>query len=155
MVLFRYKDGLSMYIVILNSKDKTATNPSYINSWNAYTGKTATGKHDISCESIVIKSRDARHLCQIEEQRIWRLPLVTLHLTHWGAVTHICVSKLNIVGSDNGLSPGRRQAIIWTNTGILLIWPLGTNFIEMFIFFHSRKCTWKCRLRKGGHFASA
>ena len=33
-------------------------------------------------------------------------------LTHWGRVTHICVSKLSILGSDNGLSPGRRQAII-------------------------------------------
>ena len=42
-------------------------------------------------------------------------------LTHWGQVTHICVRKLNIIGSDNGLSPGRRQAIIWTNAGILLI----------------------------------
>ena len=32
--------------------------------------------------------------------------------THWGRVTHICVSKLPIVDSDNGLSPGWRQAII-------------------------------------------
>ena len=36
-------------------------------------------------------------------------------LTHWGRVTHICVCKLTIIGSDNGLSPGRRPAIIWTN----------------------------------------
>ena len=49
-------------------------------------------------------------------------------LTHWGRVTLICVSKLTIIGSDNGLSPGRRQAIIWINAGILLIGPLGTNF---------------------------
>ena len=35
-------------------------------------------------------------------------------LTHWGRGTHICVSKLNITGLDNVLSPGRRQAIIWT-----------------------------------------
>ena len=48
-------------------------------------------------------------------------------LTHWGRVTHICVGKITISGSDNGLSPGRRQAIIWTNAGILLIEPLGTN----------------------------
>ena len=41
-------------------------------------------------------------------------------LTHWGRVTHICVGNLTIIGSDNGLSPGRRQAIIWTNVGILL-----------------------------------
>ena len=52
-------------------------------------------------------------------------------LTHWGRVTHICVSKLTIIGSDNGLSPGRRQAIIWTNAGILLIWTLWTNFSEI------------------------
>ena len=54
-------------------------------------------------------------------------------LTHWGRVTHICVGKLIILGSDNGLSPGRRQAIIWTNAGILLIGPLGTNFSEILI----------------------
>ena len=54
-------------------------------------------------------------------------------LTHWSRVTHICVSKLSILGSDNGLSPGRRQAIIWTNAGILLIGPLGRNFSEILI----------------------
>ena len=54
-------------------------------------------------------------------------------LTHWGQVTHICVSKLVNIGSDNGLSPGRRQGIIWTNAGILLIGPLGTNFSENLI----------------------
>ena len=46
-------------------------------------------------------------------------------------MTHIWVNKLNTVGSDNGLSPGRRQAIIWTNAGILLIGPLETYFIEI------------------------
>ena len=55
------------------------------------------------------------------------------HLTHWDRVTHICVSKLTIIGSDNGLSPGRRQAFIWTNAGIMLIGPLGTNFSEILI----------------------
>ena len=79
-------------------------------------------------------------------------------LTHWGRVTHICVGNLTIIGSDNGLSPGRRQAITWTNVGILLIGPLGTNFGEMlskFMHFHSRKSIWKCRLENGGHFVSA
>ena len=50
-----------------------------------------------------------------------------------GRVTHICVSELTIIGSDNGLSPGRRQAIIWNNAGLLLIKPLGTNFSEISI----------------------
>ena len=57
----------------------------------------------------------------------------SLTLTHWGRVTHICVNKLTTIGSDNGLSPGRRQAIIWTNAGILLIGPLGTNIGEILI----------------------
>ena len=48
-------------------------------------------------------------------------------------MTHICVGKLTIIGSDNGLSPDRRQAIIWTNAGILLIGPLGTKFSEILI----------------------
>ena len=54
-------------------------------------------------------------------------------LTHWGWVTHICVSKLTKIGSDNGLSPGQRQAFIWTNAGILLNGPCGTNFSENLI----------------------
>ena len=54
-------------------------------------------------------------------------------LTHWGRVTHICVSRLTFTGSGNGLSPGRRQAIIRTNAGMLLIGPLGTNFSENLI----------------------
>ena len=35
--------------------------------------------------------------------------------------------------SDYGLPPGRRQAIIWTHVGILLIGPFGTNFSEILI----------------------
>ena len=49
----------------------------------------------------------------------------------------ICVGNLTIIGSDNGLSPGRRQAITWTNVGILLIEPLWTNFSEMLIEIHT------------------
>ena len=53
-------------------------------------------------------------------------------------MTYICVSKLYISGSDNCLSPGRRQAITWGNDGILLIEPLGTKFsktlIEIYTF---------------------
>ena len=61
------------------------------------------------------------------------MPTFNGGLTHWGRVTHICVGKLTIIGSDNGLSPGRRQAIIWTNAGILIIEPLGTNFSDILI----------------------
>ena len=44
-------------------------------------------------------------------------------LTHWGRVTHICVNKLTIIDSDNGLSPSRRQAIIWTYDDS---WPISS-----------------------------
>ena len=54
-------------------------------------------------------------------------------LGYWSRVMHIYVGILTIIGSDNGLSPGRRQAIIWTNAGILLIWRLGTKFSEILI----------------------
>ena len=54
-------------------------------------------------------------------------------LTHWGWVMHICVSKITIIGSDNGLSPGRHQTIIWTNARIFLIGLLGTNFNKILI----------------------
>ena len=60
-----------------------------------------------------------------------------LFLTHWGRVTHICVNKLTTIGSDNGLSPGWRQAIIWANAGLLLIGPWGTNFYEILIDIHT------------------
>ena len=84
--------------------------------------------------------------------------LLGIVLTHWGRVTHICVSKLTNIGSDNGLSPGRRQAIIWTNTAILVIGPLGTNFSELLAgiqAFSFKKCIWTCCLRNGVHFVSA
>ena len=63
-----------------------------------------------------------------------------------------------IVGSDNGLSPLRHQAIIWNSDYLLWIRSLGTNFSEIlskYKHFHSRICIWNCRLRKGGHFVSA
>ena len=58
-------------------------------------------------------------------------------LTHWGRVTHTCVSKQTIIALDNGLSPGRHKAIIWTNAGILLIQTLGTNFSEILSEIHT------------------
>ena len=54
-------------------------------------------------------------------------------LIHWGRVTQICVNKLTIIDSDNGVSSVQRLAIIWTSAGILLIGPLGTNFSEILI----------------------
>ena len=64
-------------------------------------------------------------------------PLPGPNLTHWGQLTHICASKITIIGSDNGLSPDRCQAVIWTNTRILLIETFGTNFNEIVIKIHA------------------
>ena len=46
---------------------------------------------------------------------------------------HICISKIAIIGSDNGLAPDWCQAIISTNAGISLTEPLGTNFSGILI----------------------
>ena len=73
------------------------------------------------------------------DQDLWHYMVTLNHteLTHWGRVTHICVGKSTIIASDNGLSPGRHQAIISTNAGILLIGPLGTKFNEILIEIHT------------------
>ena len=71
-------------------------------------------------------------------------------------MTHICVSKLTIIGSDNGLSPGRRQAITETNAGILLIGPLGINLSELLIKIDSflfKKMDLKMSSAKGRLFS--
>ena len=71
---------------------------------------------------------------------------------------HLCVGNLTIIVSDNGSAPGRRQAIIWTNVGILLIGPLGTNFSEILIeiiTFSLKKMRLKVLSGNGGYFASA
>ena len=75
--------------------------------------------------------------CQATSHYFITRPQQVNTLTHWGRMTHICISKLTIIGSDNGLSPGRCHTIIWTNAGILSIWPLGTNFSEILIEIHT------------------
>ena len=65
--------------------------------------------------------------------------LLTYHL-NWASI-----------GSDNGLSPGRRQAITCTNADLLSVGPVGTNFSEIWIEIYSfwfKKCIWKCCLKK-------
>ena len=52
-------------------------------------------------------------------------------------MTHKWVSELTIIGSDDGLSPGRRLAIIWAKAGILLIRTLGTNFSKILSDIHT------------------
>ena len=73
-------------------------------------------------------------------------------------MTHICIGYLTIIGWDNGLSPGRCQANIWTNAGIILIKPYGRNFSEILIEMHTlsfKKMHLNGCLQNGGHFVSA
>ena len=74
------------------------------------------------------------------------------YLTHWRRVRHICVSKLNSIDSDNGVSSVRRQAIIWTNAAtvypkkyahgfvvlcfVVVMQPFVMNSHEVFIHIH-------------------
>ena len=84
--------------------------------------------------------------------------LLLIFLTHWGRVTHICVSELTIIDSDNGLLPGRCQAIIWSNAGIILVGPLWTNFSENAIkidTFSLKKMHLKRSSEYGSHFVLA
>ena len=64
----------------------------------------------------------------------WNIKSQRGKLTFWGRVTHICVSKLTIISSDNGFSPDRCLAIIWTYAR-MLIGAFGTNFSEILIEF--------------------
>ena len=50
---------------------------------------------------------------------------------HYGRETHICVSKLGAIDSDNGLSPVRCQVIIWKNSGFILTGPLVSYLSEI------------------------
>ena len=103
---------------------------------------------ELSGKSVLRRYRNYTKNCMLPEINSARLYMfieinsARVELTHRGLVTHTCVSKLTILGSDNGLSPGRRQAIIWTTAGILLAEHLGQtsmNIQSKFIHFNSRK----------------
>ena len=76
-----------------------------------------------------------------------------LSLTHWGRVTHICVSKLSILGSDQATSHYLNQG--WNIVNWTLKEQTSVKFELKFKYFHSGKCIWKCRLENGGHLVSA
>ena len=67
----------------------------------------------------------------------------------------MCISKLTTISSYNGLSPGRRQAIIWTDGGILLIRPLGDYKLQTKFILFIKKCFWNCHLQNGSYFVLA
>ena len=120
-------------------KVETVMRPSYLYNGNHLTCKIAT----LYCNLQLMTT-------------VYSLWFQTGILTHRGQVTHICTSKITSIGLDNGLSPGRSEAIIWTSAEILLIGTLGTNFSEISIeiyTFSFKKMHLKRRLETGGHFA--
>ena len=63
-------------------------------------------------------------------------------------MTFLCVRKHTIIASDNDLLLSRRQAIIRTEAGILLIWPsLRTNFFIEIHTFSFKKTYFKMSFR--------
>ena len=94
------------------------------NPGNSFNTKTLSSQ----CGNPVIKIRRSQeHLLYRENPHTWKDGFVywIWSSTHWGRMTHICFSKLTIIGSDNGLSPRKRRAIIWTNAAILSIGIIG------------------------------
>ena len=67
---------------------------------------------------------------------------------------HICIGELGqqCIGSDNGVSPIRRQATIETNARLL--YPQEQASVKFWskYKFHSQKCICKYRMRNGGYF---
>ena len=69
---------------------------------------------------------------------------------------HSCVSTIDPHRSENGLSPVRRQAIVWSNAVLLWIVLWGTNFIGIWIQqFSFKKINLKYHLLNGNHFVPA
>ena len=106
------------------------------NLWYAFLNNLST--YLIYLSFMIIQTEKVRLLKITENSEGLSSPEICgYNLTHWGRVTHICVGKTTIIGSDNGLSPYRHQAIIWTNAGILLSELLGSNFSEILIEIHT------------------
>ena len=76
-------------------------------------------------------------IVQEQVQLPWGICLNMLHYlieAEWRIYASI---RYTIIGSDNGLWPGRSKAIIWTNAGILSIGPLRKDFSEILIEIHT------------------
>ena len=94
--------------------------------------------------TLIIKLSAHRHCCTescqahihiLQGNKLFTKSLSINSLVPYASVKH------TIIGSDNGLSPVRQQAIIWTNAAILSIRPIGTYFSE--ILFKIKKFSFK------------
>ena len=134
LILFTNERGLSYIWKCVIGSDNRRYNLQLIIKWVA-----ETGIHEIVLNGRWWYCTVCRYFC-------WCMTNIK---------THICVGKLTIIDSDNGLSPRRHEAIIWTNAGILLIGSLGTNFNEILIgiqTFSFKKMHLKMSSAKGRPF---
>ena len=69
------------------------------------------------------------------------------------STAYMSVNRTSI-GSEDGLSPIKRQAIIWNNAGISLIGPMETNFNETKFIHLFKKIHLKCCLENGIHICT-
>ena len=88
-----------------------------------------------SQKNMTLPTRHRPPRWKLDKGRQWTLDLIEPEWRIWASVN--CTTT----GSDNGLSPGRRQAIILTNAGILLTGPLATKLSE--ILFQIRMFSFK------------
>ena len=91
--------------------------------WQSHVVWPITNTDVLSFQKIPVRSPS---VCETAETGMRSVSLGYIYI-------YTYARKLSTIGSDNGLSPGRRQAIIWTTARIMLIEPLGTNFSEMLI----------------------
>ena len=115
--------------------DKTVVRSSYLHNGISYTGKMASLYWFCPLVSMkfqwVCKGSESWHTieyCLTKADKFFSGPQL---------VMRICIREVTVIGSDNGLSPGRRQAIIWTSAGILLIWSLGTTCVGILSKIHT------------------
>ena len=87
-----------------------------------HTWKYPTGVHTWNLFLIV----------QLQKDVLWWLHVPTKSMFDWFSEAGCAYMSVNcaLIGSDNSWSPVRCGAVIWTDTVILLIGPLGTYFRE-------------------------
>ena len=92
----------------------------WINGWVNNREAGDLRRHRAHCDVILMILCSLFHIYICTQVIQWN---------HWARV--ICVNKLTTIGLNNGLSPGRRQAIIWTNVDLLSI---GLSWINLMKF---------------------
>ena len=109
--------------------DSTPYDSKYYN-WNTYAlikNTLCIKSFAFSCAQRVNDVDSWTHHIALMHLLRWQYNPRAICYSHWGPVSQICFGNLNIIGSDNGLSSGRRQARIWINANLLSVGTFGRN----------------------------